>query len=358
MEKNSADVDEFFMKRALQLAAQGEGRVGFRPMVGCVLVKDGEVIAETPPTITGVPHVEALALEKAGEKARGATVYVNLEPCAWHKEKQAPACCEALVKAGVARVVCAMRDPHPKINGAGIEFLEKNGVIVESGVLEGEARKLNEAWEKYAPTKIPFVVLKMACTLDGKIFSEKTRGISNEEERRFVHELRNKYQAILVGVNTVLEDDPQLTCRMAGGRDPLRVIVDSKLRAPVNARVFKDGNAVVFTTDAADNARKKSLGEKGIRVFSTGEGEKVNLRKALETLGEMKVASVMVEGGSKIAGSFLNEKLVDKMVVAVAPKIFGNGVTLVTGLQNEVVLEKTTVTALGDNAVLEGYPKY
>jgi len=324
-----------------------------------VLVKNGKIIAKTQPTTTGVPHVEALLLSKAKEKARGATVYVNLEPCSWHKEKQAPACCEALVKAGVTRVVCALKDPHPKINGRGIRFLEKNGVKVENGVLEREARELNEVWVKYAPTKMPFVVLKMAATLDGKIFSEKTRGISSEEERKYVHRLRNKYQAILVGVNTVLKDNPRLTCRQPGGRDPLRVIVDSTLRCPANARVFADGNAVVFTTNNANKNRKRALEKMGARVFSTGGGKRVNLRKAMRVLGEIKVASVMVEGGSSIATSFLNEKLVDKIIVAIAPKIFGQGVPLVhEGLKRQIVQERTRVHVLGDNAVFEGYPKY
>jgi diaminohydroxyphosphoribosylaminopyrimidine deaminase/5-amino-6-(5-phosphoribosylamino)uracil reductase len=355
----TSTTDEQFMKRALQLAATGEGKVGFRPLVGCVLVKNGKIISEAKPNPQGLPHVEALALKKAGKKAEGATAYVNLEPCAWHKDKKAPACCEGLAKAKVGRVVCAMLDPHTKINGKGIGFLRRAGIRVTQGVCEKEARGLNEPWIKYCSTGLPLVVLKMAVSLDGKIWSPKIKAISNEKEMEFVQKLRNKYQAILVGAGTIVKDNPRLTCRMKGGRDPLRVIIDSKIRSSTGARVFKDSNAAVFTVDGADPAKARELEAMGIRVYSTGREKHVNLRKVLEKLAELKVTSVMVEGGSEVATAFINEKLVDRVVFAVAPKLLGEGVPAVQpSLSFPVILQGVSISVLDDNAVFSGRPNY
>ncbi len=350
--------DRKWMARALQLAANGEGKTSFRPLVGCVLVKNGRVIAQAEPHETGLPHVEALALAKAGEKAKGATAYVTLEPCAWHAEKKAPACCEALVRAGVKRVVCAGRDPHPKINGRGVAFLKRSGVQVSVGVLREQAEELNEAWAKYCTTGMPFVVLKMACTIDGVIWAPRMKSISNEEERVYTHRLRNKYQAILVGAGTVEKDNPRLTCRLPGGRDPLRVIFDSRLRLPVNARVFADSNAVVFTTSNAAREKKRVLESKGVRVLVAEKNGRVDARQALKRLGEMRIASVMVEGGSRVATAFLNQHLVDKVVIAVAPALVGSGVRVVGEELGEVVnLSKVRMTVVSDNVIFSGYPE-
>ncbi len=350
--------DKQLMRRCLELAAKGEGRTSPNPLVGCVIAKVGKTIAEGFHARFGAPHAEASALAAAGARAKGTTLYVNLEPCVAFGGKKMPSCAEAIARAGVKRVVCAMRDPNPRVNGRGFQLLRKAGVEVSTSALESEARQLNEPYAKFVSTRKPFVVLKMAVSLDGKIFSENTRQISNDEALRYVHQLRNRYDAILVGVGTVLKDDPRLTCRLPGGRDPLRVTVDSKLRVPTSAKVFADRNAIVFTTGRAAEKKKLELESKGIRVFSTGAGRKVNLKKVLRKLGEMKVASVLVEGGSEIATAFLNEKLVDKVAIAVAPKIFGKGVPLVgENLVREIELQETKIILLGDNAVFEGRPK-
>jgi diaminohydroxyphosphoribosylaminopyrimidine deaminase/5-amino-6-(5-phosphoribosylamino)uracil reductase len=348
-----------FMSRAIELARRGEGKTGFRPLVGCVIVKKGKIIAEAQPNDKGLPHAEALALKKAGRRAEGATLYVNLEPCSWHKDKVAPACCEAVANAGIARVVCAIKDPHPKINGRGIRFLRKAGIEVSVGLCRKEAGALNEQWTKFITKGLPFVVLKMAVSLDGKIWSERTKAISNRMELEYAHRLRSKYQAILVGVGTIAKDNPRLTSRIPGGHDPVRVIIDSELRSSVDAKAFSNANAMVFTTSRADKEKADSLRKKGIAVYGAGNGREVDLGEVLRKLAEMKISGVMVEGGRGMATSFLDKRMVDKVIMAIAPKILGRGVGLVgDSLNTGIMLKDVEIAILGDNAVVSGYPIY
>lgn len=321
--------DKYYMHMALELAAKARGRTSPNPMVGAVIVKDGEVIGKGFHVKAGSAHAEVVALADAGEAARGATVYVTLEPCC-HYGRTGP-CTEALLKAGVKRVVAAMQDPNPLVAGKGLAILKDRGVEVSWGVLEDEARKLNEVFIKYITTKLPFVVLKAATSLDGKIATTtgESKWITGVQAREQGHRLRDIYDAILVGVNTVLADDPSLTARLpeGRGRDPIRIIVDSSARTPTVARIFLQESAaynIIATTESASPERKASLMATGADVIVVpGSGPTVDLAKLMEILGQREITSVLIEGGGQINGSALRSGIVDKVAWFIAPIIIG-----------------------------------
>ncbi len=316
-----------YMEEALALAARAAGRTSPNPMVGAVVVASGEAVGRGFHLRAGEPHAEIFALREAGTRARGATVYVTLEPCA-HQGRTGP-CADALVAAGVRRVVVAMIDPDPQVRGRGLERLRAADVGVEVGLLEDRARRLNEGYINHRTTGLPFVTLKWAMSLNGRIAGPGGRpvAITGEAARRFAHGLRDTNDAILVGVGTILADDPLLTCRLPEGRNPVRVIVDSQLRTPPTARVVQTSHAVptiVATTQAAPARRTEELRRAGVEVLVQGHpGPQVRLRPLLEELGRRGALGVLVEGGAAVHTAFLAEELADKVIALVAPALIG-----------------------------------
>lgn len=325
------------MRRALKLARRGEGRVSPNPLVGAVIVKDGNVIGEGYHQRYGAPHAEINAIANARESLAGATVYVTLEPCS-HFGKTPP-CSEALIRVKPARVVIGTADPNPLVAGRGIAALQQAGIETLLGVGERACREINETFFKYISTGLPFLTLKCAQTIDGQIatVTGHSRWISSSASRAFAHRLRRCHDAILVGVGTVLQDDPELTVRHVRGRNPLRIIVDSRLRLPLEARVLQNQEAartMVVTTNRALPEKIAQFAELGIETLlidEDGSGH-VDLKKLLGELGKRQIASLLVEGGAAIATSFLKEKSVDRLVTIIAPKILGAGVAAVGDL--------------------------
>jgi diaminohydroxyphosphoribosylaminopyrimidine deaminase/5-amino-6-(5-phosphoribosylamino)uracil reductase len=357
--------DEQWMRRVLRLAEKGRGRTSPNPMVGAILVKNNQVVGEGYHAKAGEAHAEIVALQRAGEEAQGATLYLNLEPCA-HFGKTPP-CAPRVVEEGVKRVVIGMEDPNPLVKGKGIEVLRGAGLDVQVGILEKECRRLNEAFCKYILKKVPFVILKIAATVDGKIATRNggSKWISGEASRRLVHRLRNQVDGILVGIGTVLKDNPFLTTRIRGGRDPYRVVLDSRLRISDEANVIgtSPSKAIIAATELASRARIEELEKKGVRIliFNSKKG-RVDLKSCLSKLGEMGITSLLVEGGSHVNGSFLDEGLVDKLILFLSPKIIGDqqapGIFAgrgVSNLQEAVGLREIRTKKVGEDILLEGY---
>lgn len=314
---------EEYMKLALQLAKSTSGQTSPNPMVGSVVVKNGEIVGVGAHLKPGEAHAEVHALKMAGEKAKDATIYVTLEPCSHHGKT--PPCADLIIEKGLKKVVIASVDPNPQVAGRGIQKLRNAGIEVEVGLLKDEADALNKFFFHYMNTKLPYVTLKTATTLDGKIatVTGKSKWITSEEARIDVHHYRHEHDAILVGVGTVLADNPSLTTRLKeGGLNPIRVILDSKLRTPIDANVVMDKEAPtwIFTTDEADDAKKQKLLDLGVRIFSL---KRLQIKEILKVLGEEKIMSLFVEGGATVNGSFLKEKAVNQLITYFAPKLVG-----------------------------------
>jgi diaminohydroxyphosphoribosylaminopyrimidine deaminase / 5-amino-6-(5-phosphoribosylamino)uracil reductase len=377
----SREADEHFLRRAITLARQGVGLTSPNPCVGAVIVDEhGEVVGEGFHTYDGLKHAEILAIERAGTKARGATLYVSLEPCS-HQGRTGP-CADAVITAGLRRVVACMDDPNPQVSGQGFARLREAGVNVASGILEEEAKALNERFAKYIRTHTPLIVLKAAMTLDGKIAPPPgpatpyavgaggaTGGwITSEPARAHAQELRHQHDAIMVGVGTIVADDPLLTDRTGKPRRrPLmRVIVDSKLRLPLNSRVVRTAqNDVVVLCAFAEEKRKKQLQEHGIRVEQipsvTVDG-RPDMAGIANRLGEMEITSLLIEGGAMINWTALASGLVDKVFLYYAPKILaGTGsVPFAAGdgfpRMNEAAhVESIRLHRFGEDFAVEGY---
>lgn len=362
------DFDEQMMARAISLARNGLGRTSPNPLVGAVIVRDGRIVAEGWHRKAGTPHAEIHALNMAGELARGATVYVSLEPCA-HYGRTGP-CARALVEAGVSRVVVAMTDPNPKVAGKGIAILQEAGIEVTTGVLEQEARQLNEVFLKWMTTGLPFVALKTAMTLDGKIATAtgQSQWITNEASRYETHRLRDIYDGILVGINTALADNPSLTTRLKEyqGRNPVRIVVDSRARLPLTAKLVTDGAArtIVAVTEQAPAERVEALRSAGVEIIVAGSSNHVDMQSLMEQLGVMKISSVLVEGGGSVNFSLLQAGLVDRVYAFIAPKLVGgrDALTPVEGegfqeLDRAVELENIQLRQLGSDVLLTGIVK-
>ncbi|MDA8228633.1 MAG: bifunctional diaminohydroxyphosphoribosylaminopyrimidine deaminase/5-amino-6-(5-phosphoribosylamino)uracil reductase RibD [Desulfitobacterium hafniense] len=315
------------MQRALDLAKKATGRTSPNPLVGCVIVRDGKVVGEGYHLKAGTPHAEVHALNEAGELAKGATAYVSLEPCSHYG--RTPPCADALIKAQVARVVVAMADPNPLVASQGIMKLREAGIQVDVGLLADEAITLNQAFIKAITTGLPFINYKAALTLDGKIATEQgdSRWISNEASREYVHELRDSYDVIMVGSETVKADNPALTCRIPGGRDPVRLVVDGELAIPESSRVLKStSNApcIIATSLAADEdkiARLRLL--PGVEIWEYTTKRYVPLTSLMKDLVRRGWNSVLLEGGGGLAGTLIEAGLVDKIEFFIAPKLIG-----------------------------------
>ncbi|BCV20980.1 bifunctional diaminohydroxyphosphoribosylaminopyrimidine deaminase/5-amino-6-(5-phosphoribosylamino)uracil reductase RibD [Moorella sp. Hama-1] len=360
--------DTIFMRRALDLARRGLGRTSPNPAVGAVIVKDGRVIGEGYHQKAGTPHAEIHALQAAGPAARGSTLYVTLEPCCHYG--RTPPCTEAIIAAGIRRVVAAMADPNPRVAGGGFQALRQAGIEVETGLLAEEARQLNEAFIKYITTGNPWVTLKMALTLDGKIATRTgaARWITGPEARERAHELRDTHDAILVGIGTVLADDPELTTRLPGvrGRDAVRVILDSHLRLPLTARVVSLRSAaptLVATTAAAPAEAREELAARGVQVLVLpAEAGRVAWQPLLAELARRQITSILVEGGSGVNATALAAGVVDKVIAFIAPKIFGGveapGPVGGLGVADPGAawqLERLAVKRCGEDLMLSGY---
>lgn len=362
----AADVP--YMQQALELARGGAGYVSPNPLVGCIIVKDGQVVGRGYHQRFGGPHAEVYALQEAGPRARGAALYVNLEPCS-HTGKTPP-CAAAVVQAGIGRVVVALRDPNPLVAGGGLARLQQAGIAITLGVCEAEARQLNEAFLKYVTTRCPFVTLKCAISLDGKIATRTgaSRWITGDLARAEVHRLRHATDAILVGIGTVLQDDPLLTTRLPDQRGvhALRVIVDSTVRLPLQAHVAQvaaDCRTLVATTVRATAERQQQLQAQGIEIVSLPayDDGRVNLEALLCHLGTRGVASVLVEGGAMLSATLLRRRLVDKVLFFVAPKIIGgDGISVIGAcgvetMEQVIGVQDLTWQRLGEDVVLQAY---
>lgn len=356
--------DTQWMARALELARKGMGRVSPNPMVGCVIVKDGRVIGEGWHQKCGSLHAERNALAACTEDPAGATLYVTLEPCChWGRT---PPCTDAILEHKIGRVVAGCLDPNPLVAGKGLAILREQGVEVTAGVLEGECKACNAVFFHYIQTKTPFVVLKYAMTLDGKIaaYTGHSRWVTGEQARAHVHATRNWLSAILVGVGTVLADDPLLTCRMEGGRNPVRIVCDSHLRTPLTSQLIRTAREVPTLLAAVErNQNAQQLEAAGAEILlcrATPQG-KVDLSDLMAQLGERGVDSVLLEGGGELAFSALEAGVVHKVQAYIAPKLVG-GRTAKTPLggggfptmDRAVKLKNVTLTQLGEDLLLEG----
>lgn len=327
-------LDEKYMKLALRLARRGLGKVSPNPMVGAVIVRGDRIIGQGYHRYFGGKHAEVNAIESVAGDTTGATMYVTLEPCCHYGKT--PPCVDAVVRSKVGRVVIGTLDPFPEMRGKSLEILHQNSIETTVGVLEEECRALNEVYLKYISTGMPFVTVKFAETLDGRIATAtgSSRWVSSGESRKIAHRLRTRHDAILAGVGNVLLDDPELTARLVRGRNPTRVVLDSKLRIPLDARVLtkqKTARTLVATTPSADKVKAKALQQMGIEVLTVPPDARgrVDIRELLKTLAQRQISSVLVEGGGEVITSFLREGLADRLVVFVAPKILGRGIEAV-----------------------------
>jgi diaminohydroxyphosphoribosylaminopyrimidine deaminase/5-amino-6-(5-phosphoribosylamino)uracil reductase len=358
--------DETFMQRAIELAARGLGRTSPNPAVGAVLVRGSQVIGEGFHLRAGLPHAEIEALRRVSSTTRGATLYVNLEPCAHHG--RTPPCADAVIAAGVTRVVVGMVDPNPLVRGRGVRRLRRAGIEVKTGVLKEQCERLNEDFVLWVQTGRPFVTLKLAASLDGRIATATgdAKWISGALSRRWVHTLRNRVDAILVGAETVRTDDPQLTCRIRGGRDPLRVILDGRLTIRPQARVCTQRSTaptVVLTTEeSGKTARRRMLERQGVEVLCfPGEAGRIRLSAALQALGKRGVKHVLIEGGGQVAATALMENVVDKVTFFYGPLLLGSegrpmvGSTGIDRIAEGIRLHMVEVHRLGDDVLITGY---
>ena len=359
--------DEDYMREALRLAENARGRTSPNPLVGAVIVREGRIIAAGWHRKAGTEHAEIHALRMAGELARGATLYVTLEPCS-HYGRTGP-CVRAVIEAGIRRVVAAMVDPNPLVGGQGIKLLEEAGIETECGILEEEARRQNEVFLKWVTTRTPFVWLKLAMSLDGRIATAggESRWITGEASRQRGHVMRDQVDGILVGIGTVLADDPQLTARLSGGgHNPCRIVLDSQARTPLSVKILRDSAAPVLiaVTDTAPAERVMALKQAGAEILCCGAGARVDLQRLMQQLGEREICSLLVEGGGTVNFAFLQAGLIDKVTVFLAPKLLGGRRALgaVAGegflhLTDAVELTDVQLEPLAEDICLTGYVK-
>lgn len=363
--------DEKIMKLALDLAGKGIGFTSPNPMVGALLVKDGEVIGKGYHHAAGKAHAEVNAIDDAGPLAKGAVLYVTLEPC--NHVGRTPPCTEKILAAGIREVVVAMRDPNPNVTGGGIDYLQQRGIPVRSGVCEAEARKLNEYFIKYVTTNRPFVIIKCAATLDGRIATRTgdSKWVTGTESRAFVHRLRHAVDAIVVGIHTIQQDDPSLTTRIDGeeGKDPLRVILDTRLSIAEDAKVLRlqsDSATILVSAVPVSDAQKKKrvrLEKKGVRIVEAPLKQgRIDLDKLMDRLGADGITSLLIEGGGEVIASALAAGIVDKLFFFYAPKILGgdDGVPICRGRGPELMdrcvrVRDIDVRRFGSDVLIEGY---
>ena len=360
--------DPHYMEMALDLAQQGQGFTSPNPMVGAVVVKADQVIGSGYHHAAGQPHAEVSAIDDAGNGTEGAVLYVNLEPC--NHTGRTPPCTHKILQAGIRRVVVAMKDPNTDVAGGGIDFLIKHGLQVDLGVCEQKARRLNEAFVKFVRTKRPFVILKCAATLDGRIATRcgDSKWITNEKSRGFVHKLRHAVDAILVGINTVEIDDPSLTTRLEGspGKDPVRIILDTHLSISPHARVLRlksDSDTILVVGKSVAGEKRSAIEKTGVRIIEAPANNNViDMNYLMDQLGSMDITSLLIEGGGRVIASALHAGIVDKVSFFYAPKILGgdDGVSICRGkgpaaMKDCIAVKDVSVQRFGDDVMIEGY---
>jgi diaminohydroxyphosphoribosylaminopyrimidine deaminase/5-amino-6-(5-phosphoribosylamino)uracil reductase len=359
---------EKYMKLAIAQAGKAIGRVSPNPMVGAVVVKRGEIVSLGYHHQAGSPHAEINALKKSGKKAKNADLYVNLEPCCHYG--RTPPCINAIIDSGIKRVIVGIEDPNPLVSGKGVAKLNAAGIITHIGVLKEECSKLNEIYIKYITRKVPFVVLKVASSLDGKIAARSgdSRGITSQKSIHLVHKLRDQLDAIMVGIGTVQVDNPLLTTRLKGkiGKDPIRVIVDSRLGISHNARVFNPhskAGVILATRKGVSAGKKEQLKKMGAKVISIDSADgMVDLKKLMLALGKLEITSLLIEGGTRIVTSALRAGIVDKILFFYAPKILGGqsacGITSGEGVEyisQSLQVQDAKARRYGEDILVEGY---
>lgn len=360
--------DRDFMELALTMAKTAKGKTNPNPLVGAVIVKDGVIVGTGVHRKAGEPHAEVHAFNMAGEHAKGATLYVTLEPCSHYGKT--PPCADLVKNSGVQRVVVATLDPNPKVSGRGVQILREAGIEVEVGLLEKEAQKLNERFFHNMIANRPFVTLKYAMTLDGKIatHSGHSKWISGEESRLQVHQLRNESDAILVGIGTVLKDNPLLTTRLPNqkGKNPVRVVLDSRLQIPLDANVLNDeAKTIIVTTTDANPKKIAELEKKNVTfIYCSKVQNGINLEEMLEQLYKHGITNLIVEGGGEVNASFVRAGLVNKYILYIAPKILGgrNSISPVSGEDVDTMdmaskVEIDSIERIGEDLCIIAYPK-
>lgn len=358
---------EGYMFQAMSLAVKGAGHTSPNPVVGAVIVRGDKIIGRGWHKKAGMPHAEIEAIKSAKESVSGAALYVTLEPCChWGRT---PPCTDAIISAGIKKVVIGHNDPNPKVAGKGVRALKAAGIDVVTGVLRDECRGLNEAYIKYITSGMPFVTLKLASSLDGRIAAVggASKWITGIEARRHAHYLRGLSDAVMVGVNTVLADDPELTVRLVKGKNPVRVVLDSALKTPLSAKVFADADKdglIIFTSEKASRAKAtkaKALGAEVVRVSSVKGG--VDMKEVMKELGRREITSLLVEGGGTIAAGAVKKGLIDKLCLFMAPKLIGgDGVAVIGPLcvkdpAKALPVSGMTIAMFGKDILVEGYFK-
>jgi len=360
--------DEYYIRECLQLARRGEGYVSPNPLVGAVIVRDGKIIGKGYHKRFGDAHAEVNAIRDARGDVGGATLYINLEPCCHYGKT--PPCTDLIISSGIKRVVVGSIDRNPLVAGKGIKKLVEAGLDVTSGVMEEDCSRLNEFFFKWVTTGLPFVTLKIAQTLDGKIATATgdSKWVSSEESRKIVHTLRSKYDAVLVGSNTIKVDDPELTVRLLRGRNPHRILLDGDLSIPLKAKVLSDEfcSRTIVVANRKNQQKQwrkiQKLQTQGVKVIfvPADASRKLNLRAVLRKLGEMSITSMLVEGGGKVYTSFLRSKLVDKVLIFIAPKIIGEGISSlgdlsITKMKQAITFSTFQFERAGSDLLFEGY---
>ncbi|MBT9174445.1 MAG: Riboflavin biosynthesis protein RibD [candidate division WS2 bacterium] len=364
------DIDYYFMKKTINLAKHGRGRVSPNPLVGALVIKNGEIIGKGYHHKTGEPHAEVLALKEAGPDAKGATLVVNLEPCCHYGKT--PPCTKMIIESGIIKVVSGMEDPNPLVSGKGFAELKNAGIEVKTDILKEQCIKLNEVFLKYITSKKPFVTLKGAISLDGKVSTKtgESKWISNKKSRKISQRLRSLHDAILVGVDTVIKDNPLLTCRLdKKSKNPIRIILDSTLRIPLNSQVIKSAGTstsptIIVTTEQSTPEKIKTIEKEGVQVLVTKSNPdlRIDLENLLTILGEQKITSLLIEGGPTVNASALHAGIVDKLILFVAPIVIGGittpslvGGTGIKKLVDAFKITDLTIKKIDNNFLFEGY---
>jgi len=356
---------EYFMRRAIELAVKAKGKTSPNPMVGAVVVKNGRVIAEGYHEQAGLAHAEIMALDKAAAKAKGATLYVTLEPCAHYG--RTPPCTDMILRSGIKEVIIGMQDPNPLNNGKGIEILRQNHIKVEVGFCEDQLRRINESFIKYITKRMPFVTVKVAQSLDGKIATRTgdSKWITSDKSRGYAHRIRSQFDAIMVGVNTVRKDDPRLDSWFSK-KHPIKIIVDSQLSISQDANLFSGKSQVIVVTlnvrPGQETENRKLLGAKAKILEVKEKDGQINLNDMMKKLARMDITSILVEGGGTLVGSLFDGGLVDKVMFFVSPKIVGGkeAVSSVMGrgierMDKAIKLKQTKLRRFGEDMLVEAY---
>ncbi|WP_276351774.1 bifunctional diaminohydroxyphosphoribosylaminopyrimidine deaminase/5-amino-6-(5-phosphoribosylamino)uracil reductase RibD [Cohnella caldifontis] len=358
--------DEFYMRLALELAEGAAGQTGINPAVGCVVVKRGRIVGLGAHLRRGEAHAEVHALNMAGSEAAGSTVYVTLEPCSHHG--RTPPCSDRLIAENVKRVVVAMSDPNPLVAGTGLKKLREHGIETTVGVLEERAKAVNEPFLKYITAGLPFVTLKTALTLDGRIATHTghSRWVTGPEAREAVHTLRHRHQAIMVGKETALQDDPELTTRLSvPGLNPVRIVVDSFLQLPEELRIFNgEAPTWILASEQASAEAEERLRKTGAEIIRCGKRKRVDLKAAMKELGKREIGSVLLEGGGALNGAMLQAGLVDKVMLFYAGKIVGSHGAVSAfdflgpkRMSDAIRLSRISIERYGDDWCVAGYPE-